>query len=765
MKKTILLLFALFALCAVRAERISESDARQLAREFLQRQPGLVPHGAQSLRLAHTATAYYAYDCAPSGGFVLVAADDRADKSILGYTDNGRFDLGQLPPALVWLLSEYDRELAQLDARPSDAPARVQEASPTYPAVAPLIKSQWSQGEPYNLLCPLDDNGERCVTGCVATALAQIMYYYRYPATSTDGEAFDWDAMTDTYNEASSEASRLAVAKLMSDVGVAVGMQYGASFSGAYSQEALPALISDFGYDRGVQAYSRSYYSRNEWKTLLYTELAAGRPVYYDGANSGGGHAFICDGYQDDYFHINWGWGGYSNGYYCLTGAVSDVGSYNSSQDIYVGIQPPAGGQPQAGSMGNPTNFALNVTEYPAVYNRTDYVTFTGQFTNTALWPLDLTLGVKLKDASGDSLYAASSAGLSDFGCGWYFDSYSMTLADFPTQDGTYVVTPAFRESGSGVWYDMQTPVDASSYYLLATVEGDQITFNLPSLQSALNFDDFQLDYEPYPGDFLTGQVTVSQSGVPFQRVLQAVVTERDGYTVLTASPTFLLELQAGESVTVPFGQANDFQAPLSPGEYDLIFIADNTIISPRFPFTVTEAPAGELALRVASPLSVANADQVIADKFSLSAEVACDGGFYSGNLYALVFPIEGGYNVSTLLIPVRIESGQTTTVNYSGAIEGVEAGMSYQVLLYYLVGNTLYPLSGDDMNRATFTVGAVTGLGDTPVTDAPRTFEVYDLSGTRVLRQTGTSPNLSSLPAGVYIVRDGQTVRKVLRP
>lgn len=295
---------------------------------------------------------FYILNADGGKGFVIVSADDRTP-AILGYGDEGSLDLSKAPANVRWWLEGYSQTIGSLDSISavsplSKAPRRVKAA--TRNAIAPLITTLWDQATPYWNECPTfmqaDSTGEQAYTGCVATAMSQIMYYHKWPKETTqeipayqftysDGNynystvemqalaatSFDWDNMLTTYTGAEAKANTDAVAHLMFYAGCAVKMQYGTSSSGAYTDD-IPNAFSLLGYNSdSIKIKFRNDFTQQDWDDLVYSELAKKRPLIYNGtAGSGGGHSFICDGYAEgDYFHINWGWGGMANGYFVLS--------------------------------------------------------------------------------------------------------------------------------------------------------------------------------------------------------------------------------------------------------------------------------------------------------------------------------------------------------------------------------------------------------------------------------------------------------------
>ena len=324
--------------------------------------------------------AYYVFPNGEGKGFTVVSGDDRLPE-VVGYSDKGTYDEKNLPSNYVGFMKAYEEMVGQLDNGDSRASASIAEAkalrSSGYqqPAVAPLLGNiQWNQMIPYNNMCPMYNSTNRSVTGCVATAMAQVMMYYKYPKTlQTDipayvsrtnhlsipqinkGESYDWDNMLPQYASYEplnyTDAQAAAVAKLLYHCGAACEMDYGSS-SGA---NVTPAILSTyFGYDSDLmQDLNRDVFTLAEWSQIMDKELSARRPILYSGRSSGGGHEFVCDGTDGNgLYHINWGWGGYQDGYFDVTilnpdkggaGSGSAPDGYNQYCSMIVGIAPDNG--------------------------------------------------------------------------------------------------------------------------------------------------------------------------------------------------------------------------------------------------------------------------------------------------------------------------------------------------------------------------------------------------------------------------------------
>lgn len=360
--------------CAL-ANPISREQALQNARDFFAAKGKTLPersfrHAPVKNGVLTVEANYFVFNVGDDQGFVIAAGDDCVP-AILGYADRGTFAGDSLPANVKAWLDGYSDAIGRLQASGQQAPRR----APTHAAIPVLLTCQWDQDYPYNMYCPqFFDTGETCVTGCVATAMAQIMYYHRVRSVrsvqadipgytcATDWENYgkmtvqgipknspiDWNDMTDTYNSRSTDAAKRAVANLMKYCGVSVKMDYSPSASGAVSQHVATALNNYFGYDAGTHYVWRSSYSDDAWDELIYNELANGRPVLYNGQGSEGGHAFVCDGYDGDgYYHFNWGWGGYCDGNFLLSdltppgfGIGSNGGGFNDKQGAIIGAKP-----------------------------------------------------------------------------------------------------------------------------------------------------------------------------------------------------------------------------------------------------------------------------------------------------------------------------------------------------------------------------------------------------------------------------------------
>jgi len=387
--------FTFFLLCLIatlaHAKQVDVATAKSIGQVFLSAKSNTLLKSAANLQLVYSAQSksgiaaspvqlssfYYIFNAAQQG-FVIVAADDAA-APILGYSDQGAFDPANVPQNVAKWMEGYKSEIRYLVENKVKPTPEIEEqwrqlkrgefksssGNNSVTAVGPLMQTRWNQSPYYNAMCP---GGS--VTGCVATAMAQVMKYWNYPATGSGFHSYNhsrygtlsanfgsttyqWANMTNTLSSANS-----AVATLMYQAGVSVDMDYSPESSGAYVISAQSpvthcseyALKTYFGYKSTLKGVSRSSYTQTQWISLLKTELDAGRPVLYAGFGSGGGHCFVADGYNDNsYFHFNWGWGGAYDGYFQVsalnpsgTGIGGGSGGFNSGHQAVIGIEPPS---------------------------------------------------------------------------------------------------------------------------------------------------------------------------------------------------------------------------------------------------------------------------------------------------------------------------------------------------------------------------------------------------------------------------------------
>ena len=364
MKKTLIILVLTSLFLTSAAHPIDLEMAQSVATKFM---------ATNDLQLVSTyqtvnnAAALYVFNT--TDGFVIVAADD-CETPIIGYSHEGCFDPNNVPVQMEDYLQDFvariqygienhivadetttrQWELVKTTGRLNDCKANT--------AVEPLLTEKWHQGCLYNSLCPaMSGPCDHAEVGCVALAMGQIMHYWKYPNTGWGSQSYynagntysadfgntlyDWEHMPDSLTETSSQTEIQAVASLLYHCGVSVMMQYGTNGSAANSADVPNALIRYFNYSRRLHREKRSKYSNEDWLSLLKQCLDLQRPVYYSGHGDVGGHAFVCDGYDDNsLLHFNWGWGGSANGYFAL-GNLNPIGvNFNDDNYAILDINP-----------------------------------------------------------------------------------------------------------------------------------------------------------------------------------------------------------------------------------------------------------------------------------------------------------------------------------------------------------------------------------------------------------------------------------------
>ena len=377
MKYRKFVLLTTFVSCSVltHAQQVGYEVAKNIASSFIGVKKGSLQNGNSAVSQQYTEYGsqgnplFYLFNF-EGGGFVIVSADKNAEP-ILAYSPTGKFSMdGENPAAKDWV-NVYAEEIAYAvknntvptaemvskweEAEKGNFSAKTQKAA----VVEPLLTSKWNQNRYYNTLCPDTIQPQSMVSyddhtpnGCVALAMAQIMYYHRYPVNGVGATAYvctgygeqradyakanyNYDAMSDVATGYSND-----IAKLCYHAGVSVQMNYKADGSGALTDNAYKALAARFAYKSSLRPSSGGSDDIG-WKNLLKTDLNRGLPIYYSACTGGIGvhacHAFVCDGYDDkDYFHFNWGWGGLGDGFYSL----SDMLEFKYNHQIITGIEP-----------------------------------------------------------------------------------------------------------------------------------------------------------------------------------------------------------------------------------------------------------------------------------------------------------------------------------------------------------------------------------------------------------------------------------------
>ena len=458
----------------LQAKRITQWQAQQQAYSFWGKQmPQKAKAKSRAATTASRSDAYYVFNN-DAGGFVIIAGDD-AVTPVLGYTSTGSFDAENLPDGLKDLLKSYERQIAAL----GDNYVANQTATRVAFTGEKLLKTaEWNQYAPFNKYTP-----NNYVTGCVATAGAIVMKHHGYPAKGTGSHSYTWNGKTLTANfehdydwasmpakyDGTNDAAFDGVARLMADLGVAVEMQYAKNGSGAYIGNMISALQTYFGYSKLTYLASIDDMEAEAWNAKLRGEIDANRPILYSASDaSAGGHSFIIDGYKDESFSVNWGWGGYCNGFYQI-GALNPESAgkptgdkYNIGQTAVIGLQP-SDGKEKVSTMGfmkvsgQLQALNMNVTDvkkgqrgaiFSAPLGNTGDRSFTGEVV------------VALMNAKGEmrEIVTSKPFKLTDFAPGYYNSSLSFSIeSKVDAEPGDYLAIMA-KEDGSEEYIELYDP-------------------------------------------------------------------------------------------------------------------------------------------------------------------------------------------------------------------------------------------------------------------------------------------------------------------
>lgn len=507
----------------VQAAPVSESAARVIAAQFMaKKQLGNISTATpRMLRGKGTnQPALYVFNAEKSGcGWVIVSGDDRTQQ-VLGYSDSGTYDENNIPENMQWWLSQYVEEIASLDdsdnsglpvlgSLESDRHSAMPKAAP----IAPLIQTKWNQNSPYNLQCP-EINSNHCVTGCVATSMAQVMYYHQWPdmisreipayywnrgkttLSSLAGAGFNWNAMKKTYSSSDTDptvTANFAVARLMRYCGQSVEMDYGLSGDGGSGAVSSCEVFSQyFKYSTKARKLFRFDYSYSQWVDLIVAELRANRPVMCGGQKYNGGHSFICDGYDGTgYFHFNWGWSGDNDGYFLLTSLNPDGGGIGSAvgnngyvqrHNILIGLEPNTVSTTERNSVTECSGISAGSTSYTRSSSSDPFViNVTANFSNHSPVSRTYDLGWGVYEADGHTLRQYYTTLDNNHTLGRYEET-TMTKSlnfgkNFP--NGVYFLRPISKESANSTWMPCHF---SGTDYIYAYINGNNL------MLSARNF-------------------------------------------------------------------------------------------------------------------------------------------------------------------------------------------------------------------------------------------------------------------------------------
>lgn len=768
---------------------------------------------------------YYVFANGEDKGFTIVSGDDRLPE-IVGYADHGTYNENQMPNGLKAYLKAYEQMATAIEngdenALKADAERRALITMSTYiPAkVEPLLGDiNWDQNNPYNGLCPEYRTGKHCVTGCVATAMAQVMRYYKYPEKLQNkiegyttksygyelkgaemGEAYDWSNMLDTYtsNQSYTQEQADAVAKLMYHCGLAAKMDYAPDGSSAYLSPQV--LAHYFGYDADLmQKVYRYQFRLSEWRKLIETELLAARPIIYGGTSSSAGHQFVCDGADGNgLYHINWGWNGMGNGYYDLTildpdyhgtGGGTTADGFNKGTEMLIGIAP------DNGKADSPLATVPHITVLNSHKHRIDItngkrsnstqkfeLSLSADYANKTFQAFggDIAIGIKKTDGSYEPIASYANVGMKamEESGRYYYHPTRFTLSyAFPV--GATTLYEIYRTSG-GEWQAMSYEEGCHPYELTATAT--TLTLQSTKLKASLVATTDQLlsgknnefvynvtnnsSYEYFGNIYIYSSTT---SEMPSQPSCYEYLNLTEDSRVRR---TFNLKPKAGDLYVWLTDQEGNV---LTEGKFivergadpQLKMIAKSINTTPD---EYEEELAYYEAYRVKMPV-------IRDDKATITFTLQNDGGDYTADIYLVTNGYDKGFTkqYSEQTTQTFNGDGAITTVTFEVSPDDVNGYRSIASFMQLEDRNVkidyseLKPESLEGLPTNLYineVVGYIAGKEDTGVgqiiaTSGNRIVKVYSLNGQLVKRiavQNGKF-SLRSLPKGIYIV-DGKKV------
>lgn len=466
----------------LQAKRITQWQAQQQAYSFWGKQmPQKAKAKSRTATTASPSDAYYVFNN-DAGGFVIIAGDD-AVTPVLGYTSTGAFDAENLPDGLKDLLKSYERQIAALG---DNYVANRTATRAAFTGEKLLKTAKWNQMAPFNKYTP-----NNYVTGCVATAGAIVMKHHGYPAKGTGSHSYtwngqdltanfehdyDWANMPTKYTVGNDEAFD-GVARLMSDLGVAVEMKYAKGGSGASMEDLLTALKKYFGYSKYARLLAIADLGAEVWNDRLRAEIDANRPILYSAVDSNkGGHSFVIDGYKDESFSVNWGWGGYCDGFYRIGALNPETGGkplgdkYNLSQSAVFSLQP-SDGEEVISNLG-----FIKVDGYLETMNMNVTDVKADKKLNLYLLPLQSQgdnlftgeVAIALKNAKGKTRKVFGAKTIKDFEPSFYNPFITLEgSCPVDAQEGDYLAIVS-KEDGTDEYVEILGP-DAEEVHLPAT--------------------------------------------------------------------------------------------------------------------------------------------------------------------------------------------------------------------------------------------------------------------------------------------------------
>ena len=787
--------------------------------------------------------AYYVFPNGEGKGFTVVSGDDRLPE-VVGYSDKGTYDEENLPSNYVGFMKAYEEMVGQLDNGDSRASASIAEAkalrSSGYqqPAVAPLLGNiQWNQMIPYNNMCPMYNSTNRSVTGCVATAMAQVMMYYQYPkilqanipayVSRTNhlsipqinkGESYDWDNMLPQYASYEplnyTDAQAAAVAKLLYHCGAACEMDYGSS-SGA---NVTPAILSTyFGYDSDLmQDLNRDVFTLAEWSQIMDKELSARRPILYSGRSSGGGHEFVCDGTDGNgLYHINWGWGGYQDGYFDVTILNPDKGGagsgnapdgYNQSCSMIIGIAP------DNGKVDEPL---VDVTPVVMIGNGNSSLGFQMKTRNKVTDTFRVTTNNLLSNQSAKDFTGYFAYGIQQADGTYTPLSSSRSISiKHPEPDGS-----TYRKNIGLFQFDYAFPIGKTTLYGLYSTDQKEwkrcgYLYMTPFVVEATE-KTIDLAKTPLSADIVAQDELLSeQDNTLMLTVSNDADFEHLGLIKVYTSTTNEKPSEPSEQIyfTILSKGSSTREVSVTPSAGDLyvwVTNANGEDLMEMKKFTVTQSTAPKLVLVGKETNAIPNVyetenayyysnkvkgPKTNASKAVFSYKIRNDGGSYQAKFETYVYafgenPVNNGQ-----ILSIRIKSGETATLNVEASPEDYGGNRSFYCCILQYDSSIPFDVSGisktklylvdggwynfDEVDQFVYVAGTPSGISSITTSGTSvsggngeilissgkaQTMGIYSLSGQMVKQaNVKVGENVAvPVPAGLYIVNGKKIIVK----
>lgn len=689
------LLFAVALICALvaQADPVDREAALRKAQTFMQGKGLSISSAAAPAARAprkspqqKDASSYYIFNADAGRGFVIVSGDDRT-VPILGYSLSGSFNPDNIPDNMrAWLqgYADYIEALGQQDledAAPQQDDAGEPQQKMTTESIEPLLTTTWNQSAPYSDNCPVLPSGEQCATGCVATAVAQVMNYHRWPAATTAdipayttssysfsidgipaGAAIDWDNMKSDYSwwNPYTEEQGKAVADLMQYCGAAFSMDYGPE-SSASAAIIAPALKKYFDYDPNMYTAVRSDYTIDKWNSLMFQELMNKRPVVYCGQSTGGGHCFVIDGYDGSgLFHVNWGWGGYYDGYFAISvlnpesndgiGASSSSDGYSMSQSAVIGMQPNGAENPMPPTGSNNMLTAANlcvVGDY-VVCDFWNYTENSGTF-YFGFFTVDSEERMQLQRYWSVSLPI-----------GYGYPNMGIYIPDLNLAKGTYKMYPI------GVYGDPSSLINGTisynhdNYVLITVGDNGEVTLERHPVV-ALEVTSVKMPENPTAFAQQTITATIKNNGDEFNGTFY-VYAKAESETKKTHIMSTGAAIPSGGSTDIDIyftpALAENYTIQIYTDEHDANLVGE-------FVLEVAEAEIEKLEI---TDLMAYN-EAVVGRDFNLTATIANYGADYDGTLHVFTASeaeLNEGYCRAAGAFNAMIPSGGDFTVDFT---------------------------------------------------------------------------------------------------